>query len=253
LDGRSREQAHSVLAVAYRCLDAVANKLGYFHLSYLAVERVSWAARNSADPLMEATASYLRGQACLDVGHHKKGLKLLDQARRQIEPGNKTSIRALSVYGTLHLRSAVLAACDHDAGEAWAHIEEAQRIAGHVGKDVTHYWTFFGPSNAAIHAVATAVELGDYARAVDEASKLRMSPSIPHERSSHHYIDLARAYLRLGYRDKALQCLLQAELIAPHHTRHHPATRGTVRVLLELSRGKPTDLVALAGRTGLAS
>lgn len=200
---------------------------------------------------MAATASYLRGQACLDVGHHKRGLKLLDRAQSEIEPTARTTTQGLSVYGALHLRSAVLAACNQDADQAWSHIDEARRIAGQIGTDVTHYWTSFGPSNVGIHAVATAVELGDGVRAIEESSMVKISPWLPKERSSHHYIDLARVYLWHGDRARSLGCLLKAERIASQHTRYHPATRKTVRVLLELTRRSPDDLVGLARRVGL--
>jgi tetratricopeptide (TPR) repeat protein len=252
LEGRAREDAYATLAVAYRCLDAIANKLGYLQLSYLAVDRVCWAAQKSADPLMVATGSYLRGQACLDVGHFGYGLQLLERARAQIESHGDNSKEALAaVHGSLHMRSAVLAACDRDSDTGWSHISEAQSAAERLGSDVTYYWTFFGPNNVAIHTVAAAVELGDYARAIDEARTVQLSPAVPLERSSHHLIDLARAYLWEGDRDQSLKCLLRAEHIAPHHTRHHPATRSTVRTLLELARGSPDDLVALAARVGL--
>lgn len=251
LDGTRRERACWTLAVAYRCLDAIANKFGYLHLSYLAVERVGWAARQSGDPLMIATADYLRGQACLDVGRYDQGLALLDRSRRTIEPGRAGPREALAVCGALHLRSAVLAALSNAEDTAWSHIDEARTLARHIGADVTHYWTLFGPSNVGIHAVATAVELGNYPRAIDEAAKLRLPPELPKERSSHHYIDLARAYLWTGDRERALKGLLKAERIAPQHTRYHPGTRETVRTLLTLSPRVTDELTGLAARVGL--
>jgi transcriptional regulator with XRE-family HTH domain len=251
LDGHQRELAYWHLAVAYRCLDAIANKLGYLHLSYLAVDRVCWAAARSNDPLMIATGEYLRGQACLDVGRYGQGLVLLDRARGEAEASGPDSAEGLAVRGALHLRSAVLAALDTETDSAWDHIAEARVLAARVGSDVTHYWTLFGPSNVGIHAVATAVELGDHVRAIEEAGRFTLPADIPKERSSHHLIDLSRAYLWSGDRTRALDCLLKAERIAPQHTRHHAATRESVRVLLQLSRRRSDTLAGLADRVNV--
>lgn len=251
-EGPENERVFWLLATALRCADALANKLGYQHLSYLAVERVYSASQKSGDPLMVATANYLRGQACLDVGNLTQGLLLLDNARDAIASDGQVSKKSLAVQGSLHLRSAVLAACDGDAENAWSHIAEARTLARHVGDDVTHYWTYFGTNNVNIHAVATAVELGDAARAIRESAALHSLNTIPRERSSHHYIDLSRAFLWTGNREQALRSLLTAEQIAPHHTHYHAAARKTAEVLLTLwRRGTPEGLDGLARRMGL--
>lgn len=249
LTGSELAQAFWYLAVAYRCADALANKLGYMHLSYLAVHRVEWAAKQSEDPLMVATSAYLRGQACMDLGQYEQGLYLLDKAGDDLESHNMTSRSALAVRGTLHLRSAVTAARAGAADTAIDHIAEATGLARLVGRDVTDYWTLFGPTNVGIHAVAAAVELGDWRRAIDEADRFSIPANVPAERVSHHYIDLARAYLWATDREEALTCLLKAERIAPQHTHYHPMTREVVRVLVEQARRAPETLLGLAART----
>lgn len=40
-------------------------------------------------------------------------------------------------------------------------LTEADAAAGRLGRDANHLWTAFGPTNVAIHRVATAGELGD--------------------------------------------------------------------------------------------
>jgi len=185
----------------------------------------------------------------MDLGQYEQGLALLDVAGDRLESFDTSSRSALAVRGTLHLRSAVMAARNGAAERAQDHIREAASLARLVGRDVTDYWTLFGPTNVGIHAVAAAVELSDPERAINEAERLTIPADVPAERISHHYIDLARAYLWRADRDRALNCLLTAERIAPQHTYYHPMTREVVRVLVEQARRTPDTLLGLAKRT----
>lgn len=247
--GEERERVFALLAVTYRCLDALANKTGYFGLSFLAVDRVAQFSEASHDPLMIATSAYLRGQSALDVGQYKRGLMLLDKARGVLDLERSPGV--LAVSGSLHLRSAVLAAKDGNSTNAWDHIAEARKIAHRLGKDSVTCGTYFGPSNVGIHSVATAVELLDDSRAINDATSFRLTPEVPTERTSHHYADLARAYLWRGNASHALRCLLLAEDIAAHHTQHHLGARETAAALFRSARRPSDDLVGLVKRMRL--
>src|SRR5690606_27509218 len=114
----------------------------------------------------------------------------------------------LSVYGTVHLRAAILAARGGHPGVAWDHLAEAGQVAARVRRDTGDYGLLFGPSNTAIHEVAAAVELGDADEAIRRGADLALPASLSAERTSHHYIDLSRAWLWQGKWDKALGCIL---------------------------------------------
>src|SRR6202034_653433 len=149
-----------------------------------------------------------------------QALTLMEQVRSDLgEDISAMDGPTLSVYGSTHLRSAILAARASRTNapgyvqDAWAHIDAAHGVAAQMGKDRNDYGLAFGPSNVAQHAVAVAVELEDGAEAV---------------RRGHHYIDLARGYVMAGDPAGGLRCLQQARQIAPQQTRHHPMVRETV-------------------------
>jgi hypothetical protein len=81
---------------------------------------------------------------------------------------------------------------------------------------------------------------------------LKMPADLPRERSSHHYIDLSRAWLWQGDTSRALACVAEAERLAPQRTRYHPMARETVRKLLDMQRRIPEQLRIVAARMGLS-
>ena len=109
----------------------------------------------------------------------------------------------------------------------------------------------FGPANVGIHEVAVAVELGDADQAVRRAAALTLPGDLPRERSSHHYIDLSRAWLCQRDTARALACVAQAEQLAPQRTRYLPMARETITRLLDIHRRTPEQLRGMAGRMGL--
>jgi hypothetical protein len=62
------------------------------------------------------------------------------------------------VYGSLHLVCALAPVRDDDRGTADIHLTEADSAALRFGAGGNHVWTAFGPTNVAIHRVATAME-----------------------------------------------------------------------------------------------
>lgn len=103
----------------------------------------------------------------------------------------------------------------------------------------------------AIHEVAVAVELGDADEAVRRNAHLVLPAGLARERSSHHYIDLSRAWLWQRDHAKALACVTKAEQLAPQRTRYHPMARETVTRLLDIQRRMPEPLRGIAARMGL--
>jgi hypothetical protein len=99
-------------------------------------------------------------------GAYSQALTLMDQLRGDL--GDDLSAMdgpTLSVYGSAHLRSAILAARAAKtngpgyAQQARAHVDAARMVAERAGKDRNDYGLAFGPSNVAQHEVAVAVEL----------------------------------------------------------------------------------------------
>ncbi|HEV2372121.1 MAG TPA: helix-turn-helix domain-containing protein [Streptosporangiaceae bacterium] len=251
-DGAARERAFRLLADAYTAVDSMAYKLGYMDLFALAVERMSWAASQADDPLLRPVASMRRSSAFLATGEWDGGLRLLERAGRDLDDGRPGDPATLSVLGTVHLRAAVMAARGGKAAPAWEHVGYARDISSRLGRDTRDYGLLFGPTNVAIHEVAIAVELGDADQAVRRGRDLALPADLPRERSSHHYIDLSRAWLWQGNSVKALACVVEADRLAPQRTRYHPMARETVTKLLDQQRRLPEQLRVIAARMGMS-
>ena len=246
-----RARAFRLLTDAYTAVDSMAYKLGYMDLFAVAVERMSWAAGQADDPLLRPVAAIRRSAAFLAVGAWDGGLRLLDRAGREIEDNLADRPGALSVLGTVHLRTAIMAARGGRASPAWDGVSRAREVSARIGHDTRDYGLLFGPSNVAIHEVAVAVELGDADEAIRRGALLSLPVSLSRERSSHHYIDLSRAWLWQRDSAKALACVVKADHLAPQRTRYHPMARETVARLLDIQRRTPEPLRGIAARMGL--
>jgi hypothetical protein len=148
----------------------------------------------------------------------------------------------------LFLAGAVAAARDEDRAAVRAYLAEADESARRLGGDANHLWTAFGPTNVAIHRVATAMDLGDVQVAIDLGPQLDTS-SLPTERRVRHAMETARALSAWNRTDAALSTLLDAERIAPEQVRHHALSRRLVQTWMRRGRRKPSfELAGLAQR-----
>jgi hypothetical protein len=178
------------------------------------------------------------------VGAYGQALTLMEQVRSDLgDDISAMSKPTLSVYGSAHLRSAILAARAAKtsgpgyAQEAWAHVDAAREVAARIGADRDDYGLAFGPSNVAQHEVAVAVEMEEGQEAVRRSRAVRLGPAVPAARRGHHYIDLARGYVMAGDYAGGLRCLQEARRIVPQQTRHHPMVRETVMAIVGARRG----------------
>ncbi|MEU1547208.1 helix-turn-helix domain-containing protein [Nocardia sp. NPDC005745] len=239
---RHREAIHSTLAYAYSKAMLFAYQYGYLDLAGLAAERCGWAAERSGDPIWPIAAEYNRALVLLSSGAYVGGLRTIERAHTASEQ-LATTPDLLAVRGALHLRGAILSARALDSDAADSHIQEARGIAAAIGADkYRNYGTGFRPSNVDIHSVAVPVELSDGTTAVARAEQIRLPASVAPSRAGHHWIDVSRAWLLHGDKDRALAGLDQARRIAPELTRNHPQVHETVRVLANARRG--TDQLA---------
>src|ERR1022692_2673138 len=225
----SRPQLFGLLAEAYSGASAIAGLLGYLDLRREIVDRTLWASERCDDPLRMHRVAWQRTASLMASAAYPQALRLMDQTRHALgDDITAMDPPTLSVYGSTHLRSAILAARaartngPGSAQAAWDHLTAARATAAQLGADRNDYGLAFGPSNVAQHEVAVAVELED---------------STPAVRRGHHYIDLARGYYMAGDSPGALRCLGQARHITPQQTRHHPMVRETVLAIASTGRG----------------
>jgi transcriptional regulator with XRE-family HTH domain len=247
--GAAREHAAELLMYAYVAAKSLAYRLGYVDLVSVAVERATWAARETGNPELLAFMAEERCQIFFATGAYEAGLKFIDRAYYEYQPLITGCDSGLAIAGAMHLRAAIMAARDGNRRpDAWDYLAQASEIGQRLGADTNHYGLIFGPTNVTIHAVATAIELDDADEAIRRSEGFDPAHAVPAERSSHHYIDLARAQFAAGKRDDALGSLLTADKLAPQHTRNHPMARETVTGLIRAHSRTPEPLRSLARR-----
>ncbi|MFJ8477678.1 helix-turn-helix domain-containing protein [Kitasatospora sp. NPDC094011] len=241
--GLEREEAFAIYAIECKFAHTAAHTLGHPELVAMACERASWSARLSGDPVMEAVADWMRVWDMWATADWDDSLALSDKALRSIEgryeAGDPLAVRA---WGTIHLRAAVAAARAGRALETEDRIRLAETAADRMdggGEPLfdRHSLTF-SSGNVQIHAVSVQLEMGDQAKALvlnERADPTRVE-SLPGSRRGHHHMDLARAWLWDGNRDKALRELETAERIAPQLVRNHPIGRATLRKIVYAER-----------------
>jgi len=248
----------ALLAEAYSGASTIANVLGYLDLRSQVVDRIRWASERCGDPLRIQRVRWQRTHSLMSVGAYGQAKTLMDQLRGDL--GDDLSVMdgpTLSLYGSSHLRSAVLSARASrtsgpgSAQEAWAHIDAALEVADRMGCDRNDYGLAFGPSNVRQHGVSIAVELEDGAEVMRRARSARLPATVPPVRRGHHYIDLARGYVIAGDEGAALRSLQEARRIAPQQTRLHPMVRETVLSIASARRGRE-ELSLFASWLGLS-
>jgi transcriptional regulator with XRE-family HTH domain len=252
--GTKRKQAAELLMYAYIAAKSMAYRLGYIDLVSVAVERATWAARETDNPELLALIAEERCQIFFATGAYDAGLKFIDRAHQEYGPLIGDHDSGLAIAGAMYLRAAIMAARDTKRRpDAWSYLAQANEVGERIGSDTNHYGLIFGPTNVKIHEVATAIELEDADEAIRRSEGFEPSVAVPVERSSHHYIDLARAQLVVGQRERALHSLQLADKLAPQHTRNHPMARETVSGLVRAHTRVPESLRSMARRMGVAA
>lgn len=228
------------------------SKVGEADLSWIAAERAMQAADNSSDPLVLASAARAGTHALLAVGRFDDALSLgntaSDWLAPQIEEGDPS---ALSLYGMLHLRTAIAAARRQDRTTAIELLRHADTAARNLNEDANYWQTGFGPTNVALHRISAMLDLGDVPYVVEHGPSISVD-HLPVERRVTHLIDISRAQSMVAEDGSALQNLLTAEHIAPQLVRHSPVVRETVKAMYRRSSvtggAKSSPLAGLAER-----
>lgn len=241
-----------ILGLAYQLAATQLTKLGEAELAWIAADRGLNAARATGDSVVTGSLYRSVTHALLSAGRYAEGVRLTEDAAGYLEPGvPQASPEFLSVYGTLFLTGSMAAARDNDRATTRTFLAAAEESAKRLGRDANHLWTAFGPTNVAIHRVATAAELGDVQLAIDLGPQIDTTP-MPMERRVRHALELARAYSKRNRLGEAQATLLDAEQMAPEQVRYHFLSRQLVLSWIRQQRGKPSPaLVGLARRVNV--
>ncbi|WP_406337392.1 helix-turn-helix domain-containing protein [Streptomyces sp. NBC_00649] len=243
-----RDAARLVVATA-RSVDAVAYKYGARDLSARLVELMRWAVPYAEDPLLTASVAYVRTEVFFTARAHTAGTRALEAAVDAAPTARDEGTAA--ARGALHMRAAVIAGRDGDADTASSHIAHARRLSEQT-REGTYLGTAFGPESVRIHELSVAVSLGQdhIDDAFSVAREWAPSKSLPAERRSGFWIELARAQMWGGRFSDAFESLKVARSIAPQHTREHPWTRETTGTLVRLRRADEESLHHFASWSG---
>ncbi|MFF3810125.1 helix-turn-helix domain-containing protein [Streptomyces bacillaris] len=243
-------EAARLVASAARTADAVAYKHGAHDLSARLIDLMRWAADRAADPLLRASASYVRAETFFAARAHVAGLVSLEQAIEAAPPPTGRTERA--VLGALHMRAAVMASRAGSVDAAETHMAYARRFGDQVAIEGTYFGTAFGPGSVRVHEVSVAVGLGpEYAdRALSAAHAWKPGNDLRAERRSGFYIDLARAQEWAGRPADAFDSLKEARTVAPQHTREHPWAREVAGNLRRFHRSDAESLSHFARWVG---
>ncbi|MEV5678842.1 helix-turn-helix transcriptional regulator [Streptomyces sp. NPDC052179] len=240
--GAAHQEAARMLVAAARTADAVAFKFGAHDLSARLIDLMRWAADRTADPLVQAVAAYVRTEVFFAARAYPLGLAALEQAV-DVAPA-PTNRAASAARGALHMRAAVVAGRAGDASTADTHLRHARELGDQVNPEGTYLGTTFGPDSVRIHEVSVAVSLGPehVDRALCLATEWMPPASLPAERRSGFYIELARAQEWAGLHTHAFESLKVARAAAPQHTREHPWARDVAAALRRYHRSDAESL-----------
>ncbi|WOX24313.1 helix-turn-helix domain-containing protein [Streptomyces solicathayae] len=248
-EGQERDKAHELMAMTYQGAAMVLTKLGETDLAWIAADRGLAAAQQSGNAVVTGSLFRSVAHCLLSNGRFDAAVQLVGDASDYLRPGLSTAAPDfLSIYGTLFLAGSMAAARADDRSTTGAFLAEADRAARQLGRDANHVWTAFGPTNVAIHRVATSAELGDMQVAVDLGPQIDTS-ALPTERRTRHNLEVARALSAHNRVDDALAMVLEAERWAPEQVRSHYLARELVLSWVRNQRGRPSRAMAdLANR-----
>jgi hypothetical protein len=251
--GDDQRLASGRLALLYQVAASTLTKLGEPDLAWTASDRGIEAAQHGENPVVIGSLLRSVAHSLLSTGAYAEAVRLTHDAVDFYEPYlAKASPTMLSVYGTHLLAGSMAAARNTDRATTTEFLEAADLAARRLGRDDNRLWTAFGPTNVAIHRVATAMELGDVQIAVDLGPDLDTS-MVPTERRVRHALEVSRALSTTGKRVEALAVVLDAEQLAPEQVRYHYLSRHLVQTWIRTERGKPShQLAGLAQRLHVA-
>ncbi|CUW28997.1 MULTISPECIES: helix-turn-helix domain-containing protein [Streptomyces] len=247
--GHEREEAYAIYAVCCKFAHTSAHALGHPELVAMACERAAWSAQLSGDPVMPAVADWMRVWDMWATADWDDAIALSDRALRSVQQeydrGEPLAVRA---WGSLQLRAAVSAARGGRKAEAKDRIKHARAAAKRMVETADplvydrHSLTF-SPGNVQIHAINVALEMHEQREAlsINRRTSKELIESLPNSRQGHHHMDLARAWLWDGNRDKALKELEKAERTAPQLVRNHPIARSTLRSIVYAERASTRE------------
>ncbi|MET7714404.1 helix-turn-helix transcriptional regulator [Streptomyces sp. NPDC005407] len=250
-----RRELHALRARAYQVAAASFVRQDEPDAAWVAADRALQAAELADEPLEVVASLFRMAHAFMRQQHIEQAEYAASAAVSVLDPRSESPTcppEELSLLGAMNLVLAVIHAREGNRKASHQHIERARAIAARIGEDRNDFDTEFGPTNVELHAVSTAVDLGDAGLALDEAEGVDASGLSP-ERQSRFLLDVARAHAQRRHVGEAVAALIEAEELAPEQIRTHHLSRGIIRDLVQLSGERvPEQLTQLAERCAVS-
>ncbi|WP_277326190.1 helix-turn-helix domain-containing protein [Streptomyces sp. JH14] len=250
-----RLELHELRARAYQVAAAAFVRQDEADAAWIAADRALQAAELAGKPLEVVASLFRMAHAFIRQQRTEQAERAASSAVSVLAPRAESPScppEELSLLGAMNLVLAVINAREGRRAETHQHISRAREIAARLGEDRNDFDTEFGPTNVELHAVATAVDLGDAGLALDVAAGVDAS-GLSSERQSRFLLDVARAHAQRRHVGEAVAALLEAERLAPEQVHSHHSARAVVRDLVQLSGNRtPKPLAELAERMAIS-
>jgi transcriptional regulator with XRE-family HTH domain len=249
-----RTELHALRAKAYQAAAASFTRQDQPDAAWVAADRALQAAELAGQPLEVVASLFRMAHAFMRQQHMEQAEQAATSATAVMAPRAESPTcppEELSLLGAMNLVLSVIHAREGNRGRTHQYIHRAREIAARLGEDRNDFDTEFGPTNVEIHAVSTAVELGDAGLALEVAQQVDASSLSP-ERQSRFLLDVARAHAQRRHVGEATAALLEAEVLAPEQIHDHHLAREVIRDLVQLSEPRvPESLRGLAERSAV--
>ncbi|MFC4586928.1 helix-turn-helix domain-containing protein [Sphaerisporangium corydalis] len=235
-----RRRAMGLLAEVYGLAQMYLAYQPASDLLWRVAERALLAAQESEDPLALACAVWFAGQAHRDAGDFDAARLVNEQGLAAIESEADTDrVDLLAMRGALYFELAFTSARLGETGTAWAHWEEAARVAERLPAGHYQPWTSFSRVIMGAHAVTVAVELHSGGESARQAERAFLAPIPSRPRRGRHLIEIARAHHLQREHEAVLATLRLAHDAAPETIKYNGYAR---RMTLELAETGPANL-----------
>lgn len=224
------DEAYRVLAEAYQLAAMLLLGIRSEDLACVAADRLQATAGNVGDPATVARAADTWAWLFSRQGRQDDAQEVTLRAADEVEPARfaSASPEALSVWCGLLQRGVMVASCRDDAPMVDDLMSLASAVGRRIGEDRLDQWTVSGPTNVAMHAVRSAMELGDPRRALRLAGEVPRSASLPTAWWNRHLLDVAHAQYAVKRDEEAVATLLRIDRREPGWLPHQGMAREIV-------------------------
>jgi transcriptional regulator with XRE-family HTH domain len=231
-----------VLAEAYQIAAMLLIGIRSEDLACVAADRLQAAAAQVGDSTSAARAADTWAWIYIRQGRLNDAQDVTLRAADEAEPARfgSASPEELSVWCGLLQRGVMVASRKDDAGMADDLIDLASVVGRRIGDDRVDQWTVSGPTNVAMHAVRSAVDLGDPRKALRLAGEVPRSGSLPKAWWARHLLDVAHAQYAIRRDEEAVSTLLQVDRRAPGWLPYQGMAR---QIATEMRRREPPSRI----------